>query len=305
MKRNASIELWRCFCMLAVVCSHVVVNNGVGSFTGWMWHVPGFLLITAFFGIKFRWIKVLKLLGVCYGCYWLTIPLRGGAIDSVDLVLPHGGWFVPFYIVLMILSPILNAAIASGDHKQMALIVGALLLFAWCPCFCPRLGMMRIAGMQGSGMLLMISIYLLARLAAEHSLLHKVNRFVGGGLFLLLNVVSVLVYSRYPEAGSYVSPLSIAAAFCGFSFVANIKLPKWLERVVCFVAPSMFGVYLLHECCLKSWQYSDFAAHSYGHALVWACCLFFACVMLDMIRRFVLSALKMLGGRFWNCVHKL
>lgn len=185
MKRNPSIELWRCICMFAVVFGHVVVNNRVGTMNGFVWHIPGFLLITGFFGIKFKWSKVLKLLGICYACYWLTIPLRGGGVGVEDLVLPHGGWFVPFYVVLMMLSSILNAAIASGNHKQMALIVGALLMFAWSPCFCPRLGMMRIAGMQGSGMLLMISIYLLARLAAEHSLLRKVNRFVGGGAFLV------------------------------------------------------------------------------------------------------------------------
>ena len=185
MKRNPSIELWRCICMFAVVFGHVVVNNRVGTMNGFVWHIPGFLLITGFFGIKFKWSKVLKLLGICYACYWLTIPLRGGGVGVEDLVLPHGGWFVPFYVVLMMLSSILNAAIASGNHKQMALIVGALLMFAWSPCFCPRLGMMRIAGMQGSGMLLMISIYLLARLMAEHSLLHKVNRFIGGGAFLV------------------------------------------------------------------------------------------------------------------------
>ncbi len=271
--------------MFAVVFGHVVVNNCVGSMDGFMWHIPGFLLITGFFGIKFKWGKVFQLLGICYACYWLTIPLRGGGVSAVDFVLPHGGWFVPFYVVLMILSPILNAAIAAGNRKQMALIVGALLLFAWCPCFCPRLGMMRIAGMQGSGMLLMISIYLLARLAAE-----------GGGVFLLLNAVSVLVYSRYPEAGSYVSPLSIAVAFCGFSFVANINLPKWLGRVVCFVAPSMFGVYLLHECCLRSGQYSDFAAHSWGHAFAWAVLLFFGCIIIDLVRRGIFCLLKVAAG---------
>lgn len=109
---------------------------------------------------------------------------------------------------------------------------------------------------------------------------------------MLLNAVSVWVYSRYPEARSYVSPLAIAVAFFGFSFVVNINLPKWIERVVCFVSPSMFGVYLLHECCLKSWQHSDFAARSWWHAFAWAMLLFFGCVLIDFVRRGILCLAK-------------
>ena len=125
MRRNPSVEAWRCICMFAVVFGHVIVNNHVGRMDGFVWHIPGFLLITGFFGIRFSWRKVAKLLGICYGCYWLTIPFHNGAITFMDLVLPHGGWFVPFYVVLMMLSPILNAAIRGGNHKQMALMRSA------------------------------------------------------------------------------------------------------------------------------------------------------------------------------------
>lgn len=179
-----------------------------------------------------------------------------------------------------------------GNHKQMAVIIGALLSFAWCPCFCPRLGMMRIAGMQGSGLLLMISIYILGRLFAEHGLLKKIAKFPAVCLFVLGIGLQIIVSVRFPEACSYVSPLLIATAFAGFSFVANIRLPKWIAAPVVFVAPSMFGVYLLHECCLKSWQYSDFAARSWWHAFIWAAALFCVCILLDLVRRGMLNLVR-------------
>jgi len=75
-QRDPAIELWRCFCMAAVVLSHVAFNNRVTGFGWYYWHIPGFLLITGFFGIRFSWQKVMRLLGICYGCYWLTIPFR-------------------------------------------------------------------------------------------------------------------------------------------------------------------------------------------------------------------------------------
>ena len=285
MKRNPSIELWRCLCMFAVVLGHVVVHNQTGTMNGFLWHIPGFLLITGYFGIKFKWAKVFRLLGICYACYWLTIPLRDESVTLLNLLVPHGGWFVPFYIVLMMLSPILNAAISAGEHRRMAMMVGALLLFAWCPCFWPRLGMMRVAGLQGNGMLLMVATYILGRLFAEHGVLNRIKPILGGCVFLAGIALQVVVYGYFPEAGSYVAPLSLITAFAGFSVVANIRLPEMLVRPVVFIAPSMFGVYLLHECCIKSWQYSDFAARSWWHSLVWAAALFSVSILIDLVRR--------------------
>ena len=40
--------------MFAVVCGHVLVNNGmIPTMNAFLWHIPGFLLITGYFGIGF------------------------------------------------------------------------------------------------------------------------------------------------------------------------------------------------------------------------------------------------------------
>ena len=293
-KRNPAIELWRCICMFAVVYGHVVVNNHVGTMNGFVWHIPGFLLITGFFGVRFRWCKVIKLLSICYACYWLTIPLQQNGMDWGAFI-PRGGWFVPFYVVLMMLSPILDAAIAQQEsHRQMALMICFLLLFAWLPCFVPRLMMMRIGGMQGNGLLLMMATYILGRLFAEHRVLQQINGLTAAFMFVLFVAIQIVLYGIFPSAGGYVSPLSILTAFCGFSCVAKCKMPWMLERIIVVISPSMFGVYLLHECCVRHWQHSDFAAQSWGHAFIWAFCLFVVCLGIDFLRRFLFY----IGSRF-------
>ena len=69
--------------MFAVVFGHVLFNNNVATMDGFLWHIPGFLLITGYFGISFSAQKIAKLLGVVYGCYWLTIPFRQGGWGNI------------------------------------------------------------------------------------------------------------------------------------------------------------------------------------------------------------------------------
>ncbi len=47
--------------------------------------------------------------------------------------------------------------------------------------------------------------------------------------------------------GGYNSPLVWTTAILAFMSFRTIKLPAWLERVILFISPSMFGVYLFHE----------------------------------------------------------
>lgn len=65
---------------------------------------------------------------------------------------------------------------------------------------------------------------------------------------------SWIVAFMFPGTAVYVSPLAILAAICGFSWFCDLKLPSYVAKCVVFLSPSMFGVYIVHECCVKSWQ---------------------------------------------------
>ena len=79
--------------MFAVVLGHVIVNNNVAPMNAFFWHIPGFLLISGYFGIRFSFWNILKLFGVVYGCFWLTIPLRSGGEGGSLWCLMVDGFF--------------------------------------------------------------------------------------------------------------------------------------------------------------------------------------------------------------------
>jgi len=198
-KRDASIELWRIICMLAVVASHVFYNNGIIEFSWFFWHIPGFLIISGFFGIRFSIWKVVKLLGVCYGCNWLTLPFRSD-ISISSVLSPCGGWYLGFYLVLMFLAPLLNAAFENRKKLSAIFItVGSLWLFAMLPRMIPipQANFLRIDGMVDIGFLFIIIIYTLGFVAKLRD--NEIMRFlkplkyfvllvfmlgIGGGRFL-------------------------------------------------------------------------------------------------------------------------
>lgn len=245
--------------MFAVVLGHVIVNNHIAAMDTLIWHIPGFLLITGYFGVTLSWRKVVKLLGTVYGCYWLTIPFRLGEDTLLSLLMPHGGWFLPFYLVLMLLSPLFNAILQSPITRRTLLgVVVLCLVIGWIPTISnnAHIGMMRIPGLQGSGLLLMMATYIVGRLIREFDLGNK------GSMLAWLICFSGCVFALAMPCGrllisnGYASPFVIITATCGF--VAFLHLPAGLGgvgKLVNLISPSMFGVYILHECCIKKFQY--------------------------------------------------
>lgn len=277
--------------MLAIVFSHVLFFNDLSRGYWLYWHVPGFLIISGFFGLRASLSKVIKLLLTVYLCYWLTIPVHGDV--GINLIFPHGGWFVPFYVVLMIMSPILNAAIKDRtQHRAILVSVVVMLFFAWVPLWVPRLSMMKVSGLQGRGMLLMMATYLLSRLSAEYGVARKLKGRTWGLLFVGMIILLWLIYGNMPATSGYVAPPSIFTAFCGFAFFSNLELPARLSRVICFISPSMFSVYVLHNLCVGSWQCSQFAKESVVHGFLWSVGLFAVCLLIDMIRRLIFYAVE-------------
>lgn len=259
-----------------------------------MWHIPGFLLITGYFGIRFSFAKVLKLLGIVYGCYWLTVPFRWGQETVLSLLLPHGGWFLPFYLVLMVASVVLEASLKDPRNmRRIAIALVVLLFVGWIPTLAKNshLSMLKVSGLQGSGLLLMICTYFFGRLLKERFVSDVVPFFVWVGSFIVGIVVLNSPLGGKLVSNGYASPFAIAVAVCGFAaFLRMPRLPARIGKVVNFISPSMFGVYILHECCLKKYQYV--AAEFDGGGVIIAIALFVACVAIDLLRRFIVYVIS-------------
>lgn len=270
--------------MATVVVSHVAYSNGLSDWAWFAWHVPGFLIISGFFGIRFNWMKVIRLLGVCYGCYWLTIPFRAWPPSLISLLLPHGAWFLPFYLVLMIFSPILDAAMVDRTrHRKIFVACLILLVWGWVSTLTnnAHLGMLQVPGLNGNGLLLMMAIYLFGRLLYEHPnpRVEKIMGFLFAPMVFLIWVVSHF----FGIGAAYVAPHVIFTSFCGFCLFKRLVvcMPDLIARIVLFVSPSMFGVYVLHACCFPHlWKIPDG-----GMVLLRSVFLFCVSLLIDLIRR--------------------
>lgn len=111
MKRDVSIEFYRCLCMLAVVLLHALDQGGYAEGHRGLDNlmtpgVVGFVFISGWFGIRFKWASVLKLLGIGFGC-WLTLAVVTWNFTSSFGI---GGywWFLWMYFALMALAPLVE-----------------------------------------------------------------------------------------------------------------------------------------------------------------------------------------------------
>ena len=110
-KRNPAIELYRifmmfCICYLHTFCQGPYQNIWQSSLLSFA--VPGFMLISGWFGIRFSVSKVVRLISVAVFVS-LVVPLigQGGGYwkEVLRIWHPNGGsWFLWSYLIVMALA---------------------------------------------------------------------------------------------------------------------------------------------------------------------------------------------------------
>lgn len=104
MTRNGNVEVFRCLLMFLIVAYHCFIYGSCGDSNAlWTycftvlicWHTDGFLAISGWYGIKFKWSRFWGLIGqfAFYGCLscvycWIVGKNLQGVIYSFT-----GGWF--------------------------------------------------------------------------------------------------------------------------------------------------------------------------------------------------------------------
>ena len=155
-KRNSSIELLRICCMLMIVGGHIIMVHRTsfdlvnadfcislflqGAFAV---AVNVFVLISGYFGIKFKLHRLLKLdmqtvfysavlLIVAVLCGWHTIELKKDFLLMFP-VLSKQYWFITCYAVLYVISPLLNHWSKSLEKKkyERLLIMFFFMIYLW------------------------------------------------------------------------------------------------------------------------------------------------------------------------------
>lgn len=321
--RLSNIELLRLLAMLGVLVVHADFG-ALGEPTRQEWlATPGytamrtlaeafaivavnvFVLISGWFGIRFRWSALGKLLFQCafffFGIYFTlracgvsqTPPLKG---IYMCLMFSENAWFVKAYVGMFILAPVMNAFMENATRRQAATLLVVFFtfqsLYGWLSAGATYIE-------KGYSAFSFMGLYLLARYVrtyrprwSQWSLRRDWAAYVLLSLltaagFLTFTIVGV--YPLFAMFESYTSPLIIAAAL--FLLLAFSKMP-FRSKAVNGVASSCFAVYLFHFIVFPTYMrplIQELAATHNGMAFLGLLCalllaFYAAAIALDKVR---------------------
>ncbi len=305
--RDPAPEVYRVALMFGICFLHSITM--CGHVTVWAANillscVNGFVFITGWYGLRFRPSKLIRLYAVTLfvGGVLLAANLWLGdyafGMDKAALKRLHGFflgyWFLNAYAFMMLLAPLVDAALTYLPRRVLwaTLAPFGLLAFGWSfGTGLPGLGPLlpRTAGLGSYTGLSLLATYTMARLC----------RVLDVGRFFTwrraLTALAALWFCTGIGLGEYASPFAVALAGTCFLIFARVPWPRWLGRAALVLSPSMFAVYLLHCNGLGfelMTRLEDRLADVQGWPLAAAylavaATAFCACVAVDVPRRLV------------------
>ena len=340
--RNGNVEAFRCLLMFLIVAYHSFIYGPCSvSKATWTfcftvlicWHTDGFLAISGWYGIRFKWIRFIGLVGqlAFYGVLSLLYCwLSGAGYRSVTYGF-MGGWFGSSYLVPMLLSPLINRAFESGWENRRGLVlagvglIAAVLFASWITGRFGA-GMIQLKSFGVHSVLLMVYLYCVARVLRK---LFEVRRPRLGWLVVCMAIFVVAlplhhlvdVFHRHMTGGgihgigayfaAFDAPHTVVMAFALLlTFVYYVRLPQWCGNFATRLSPYLFGVYLCHSTtsfggrfyAVEDWLVNTVHLHGFFAVLLAATFIFVACIGVELARKScvrlcTLSFLKSVKGK--------
>lgn len=355
-KRNANFELLRIVAMIMIIALHynahcdTLLHLGIPA-TGVEVYaiiieafcIPGlntYIFISGYFlsDSKVRPSRALQL--ICQ-VYFYTILISLGLIitgtyvvgpnDSlykiVQYVFPITSehyWFVTAYIIMYVLSPVLNAAIHTLSRKQMkTVIIGLLVWFCIIKSFVP---VMFVTDHWGYDFAWFIVLYLIAAYIRKYDVKVFHNSFNSAVVYLVSCIIIALLkfgihyinltrgglvyYFDVPLHLNFFFTLTGSLGLFSFFRFYNVRENKAAD-VIRFVAPFTFGVYLLHMHIEMKDRWVEWIEHIIGevsvdsvlfyalHETASIIIIFAAGVFVDWIRKMIFDFIGRVLGETW------
>lgn len=266
VKRNSAIDILRAGLMFLIVMHHCW-RHGIfyrpDSLLEWIftmsiiWHVDCFVAISGWFGIRFSLYKFVKLYGVIFFYSILNFVYESWStgewtIRNFEIV---SGWFGSAYLMLMLVSTLLNEAIEGAVKKGTRAAWCAYALFAvgfvfnWAPR--GLFSGISVAGPLSLFTLVFIYVTMrMVRLLIPDEQLKKVV-CVGLILFPVVTLCFVALTVRWPRficMGGYNAPHVWMFAVATVAAIAKWgNVSSWFGSLCVRISPLIFGVYVLHN----------------------------------------------------------
>jgi surface polysaccharide O-acyltransferase-like enzyme len=288
MKRNCGLDLLRIIAMAMIVLRHGVYQSGVTSspaatvlnrtigvfvndFTAVA--VNCFVLITGYFLSKqeFRlkrlasiWLMVLFYsvgLFLCSAFLSSPAPLTfSGALRALTPICSDTYWFVTLYFLIVLVSPLLNSAIAAVQGRSAVPWIALIAMFSVLPTF----GVDLVRAADGYSFGWFAVLYLTGAWLRERATLSRWSLPAYLALFALTLGYHLVRKSLKSRGVELISPdgynflTNYLASVFLFLFFASLEIRReGVRRTIAFFSPLMIGVYLFHDHYLKHELWRD------------------------------------------------
>ena len=298
MRREYSVDLYRILLMYGICLLHTITQGGHqlrGLDNALLSCVDGFVFISGYFSMTVEWRKIIRLIFTAIFCLGVSSIVGVALFDfSSQEVMSffvrrlNEYWFLWAYIVLMLLSPLLDVRLKKG--------IGLLIcVYVWS--YSTQIPVVRNLipkpmGFGAYGFLTLSAAYLVGRLYAKSEQLfqNKIPRS-----FLVITLI-LLFAANWLGFGHYHSPTAIAFVLVSFALIKGVNLRCGVARVVKIITPSMFAVYLLHtniygfRCisALEDWLLGLIKMPTYIMYVITSIVIFVGCIILDIPRRLII-----------------
>lgn len=222
-----------------------------------------FVLVSGYFGVKPKLQSLANLIFqivffrilVCFVGFGLGIcDITIGSL--INIVPGYGDWFVLSYLLLVLFSPLINSYIENITSNQLLqyIIVFYLIqtvfgwmLPIWGNVYCSGYSFISMIGLYLIGRYIKLYGEKLQKIRPRYALFSYllVSLLMATALFFIISTVENAVLLQYAQNrfSAYLSPIVIFASISLFLFVLGLKIRN---RIVNWIAASVFSVYLIH-----------------------------------------------------------
>lgn len=257
---------------------------------------------------------ILWLRAVFYGLsatalFSLLYPGTVAVEERIAAALPVGNnqyWYFTAYFALTLFQPALNHLLNTMDNRALGQLVAGI--FAGFSLFPTLIGRDLFRTAAGYHVLWFLCLYLIGGWMKRAGLAQQVRTWWCLLAYVLLTLLT-WVWKLWLEAAgqtpglvmSYLSPLVLVSSGALVLAFVWMRLPKWAGRVVGFLAPSAFSVYLLHDHRLVRKYLITERMTVLGEERTWrllvlipitALSIYILCTAVDLVRRLMFAPLE-------------
>ncbi|MDR3339789.1 MAG: acyltransferase family protein [Candidatus Symbiothrix sp.] len=274
--RDSNIELLRIVSIFLIIFVHqlshglgynkgnIVANLFFGCFTTPV--INAFIFISGYFGLRFKWKIFISLVlqAIFYSIIIYLIGILffpnisfeiGLFIKSFFPLTTYLWWFISVYMLLYVLSPLINKGLERLNKRQFLIVTLSLLLLNFTLFFSIFLDVSHKNSPIISvcvNFIDFLSVYVLGRyMYANHIYPKKafLKYFLACMLFIVTIIVFVLAFSNHNDYIGRVfrdnNPLTFLSGIYLFFTFKSMNLKYY--RIINNTSPLILGVYMIHD----------------------------------------------------------